>query len=103
MVTTSPDFASRQTLAHLEFHDYVIAEITRCCGPQLPHFRAREVTGGFLERFGPGDAMAVCRQAFGPHGGYWRGAPVTVARFGPGHDSFFALPLLAEARGDDAP
>jgi hypothetical protein len=41
--------------------------------------------------------MAVCEQAFGVHGGMWRGAPVTVRRFEGSQDPYFAGPLLEEA------
>lgn len=79
------------------FPDYVQAEITRTTGPQLACYRAAEILTGFWDRLGALPAMAVCELAFGPHGGMWRGAPVTVLRFQEGHDEFFARPLLAEA------
>jgi hypothetical protein len=38
--------------------------------------------------------MGACSRAFGEHGGYWRGAPVTPLRFAERQDGFFASPLL---------
>lgn len=80
------------------FAGHVIGEIARTRGPQLPCYRSGEVLNGFLARFGLGDGMAICDRAFNGHGGMWRGAPVTVARFAAGQDDFFARPLLEEAR-----
>lgn len=84
---------TRETLGAL-----ILSEIARCNGPQLPCFNAEQIIDGFWERFGP-DSMVICHQAFVVHNGMWRGAPVTVQRFQPHHDDFFAVPLLAEAQG----
>ena len=78
-----------------EFAAYVLSEIERCNGPQLPCYQAEPILEGFLSRF-PENATAICAQAFGAYSGMWRGAPVTVLRFQEGHDHFFALPLLEE-------
>lgn len=95
LLSSSPESgeATRESLA-----GHVLAEITRTCGPQLPCYQSGEILGGFFDRFGPADGMAICNQAFGPHGGTWRCAPVTVMRFQASNDSYFALPLLEEAR-----
>lgn len=61
------------------------------------------ILNGFFSRFGAEDGMAICHQAFNVHGGMWRGAPVTVARFAEGQDGYFALPLLEEARAAARP
>lgn len=87
------DGITRESLA-----GHIRSEIVRTCGPQLPCYRAAEIINGFFDRFGPAGTMAVCDQVFGVHGGMWRGAPVTVLRFQPGHDDYFALPLLEECR-----
>ena len=84
------------------FADHVLGEIARTRGPQLPCYQAGEILSGFLGRFGPEEAMAICHRAFTVHDGMWRSAPVTVMRFQPGHDEYFAVPLLAEARAAGA-
>lgn len=78
---------------------FILSEITRCTGPQLPNYQAEHILDGFWERFGP-DGMVICKRAFGARNGMWRGAPVTLLRFQPQHDSYFAIPLLEEARTD---
>lgn len=80
------------------FADHVLGEIERTRGPQLPCYRAGEILAGFLDRFGLDAGMAICGRAFGVHDGMWRSAPVTVMRFQPGNDDYFAVPLLAEAQ-----
>lgn len=90
---------SPETVTPDSFPGYVLSEIARTSGPQVPCARAEGILRAFLERFGPDKAMAVCRAAFGLHGGFWRGAPVTPLRFDERQDDFFALPLLAEAAG----
>jgi hypothetical protein len=77
---------------------HILSEIERCHGPQLPCYSTEQILSGFWERFGA-DGMAICHQAFTVHDGMWRGAPVTVLRFQPNQDSYFAVPLLAEALG----
>lgn len=95
LLSPSPqdDAISPESLA-----EHILAEITRTGGPQLPCYDAEEIVNGFLGRFSAAEVMAVCRQAFGVHGGMWRGAPVTVRRFRQSNDAYFALPLLEEAR-----
>lgn len=82
--------------------DYILAEIARCCGPQLPCPGQDQILAAFRDRLGD-RAMAVCHQAFKVHNGVWQGAPVTVRRFQESHDQFFSIPLLAEpeANGND--
>jgi hypothetical protein len=75
--------------------DYVLAEITRCCGPQLPCPGQDLILAGFADRWGD-QAMDICRQVFGTHNGFWMSAPVTVRRFHHSQDDFFAIPLRAE-------
>jgi len=77
--------------------EHILGQIARYGGPQLPCYQTGEILGGFIERWGA-DAMAIVIQAFEVHHGMWRGAPVTIQRFGSRHDDFFAIPLLAEAR-----
>jgi hypothetical protein len=77
--------------------DHIRAEIARTCGPQLPCYRGDEIISGFFTRFGAAGGMAICDQVFGVHDGMWRGAPVTLLRFQPSNDGYFALPLLEEA------
>jgi len=79
------------------FPAYVLGEILRTSGPSVACARAEEILGEFWDRFGADKAMAVCAAAFGRHGGFWRGAPVTPLRFAEGQDDFFALQLLAGA------
>jgi hypothetical protein len=76
---------------------FILGEILRCNGPQLPCYQERSILAGFLERFTADEAALICHQAFGVHGGMWRQAPVTVLRFSGEHDSYFAIPLLEEA------
>jgi hypothetical protein len=89
-----PDVITSESLAA-----HILAEIARTGGPQLPCYRSPEILNGFFERFGPEGGMAICDQAFGVHNGMWRSAPVTVWRFQATHDTYFANPLLEEARG----
>lgn len=95
LISASPQ-ASGVTAGSFAAH--VLGEIARACGPQLPCYRSGEILSGFIARFGLDDGMAICDRAFSVHGGTWRGAPVTVARFADGQDDFFARPLLEEAR-----
>ncbi|SRR5579859_3423546 len=88
----TPGITSEALSAH------ILAEIARTCGSQLPCYRQDEILSSFFDRFGPEAGMAICEQAFGVHGGMWRGAPVTVRRFGESQDPYFANPLLEEAR-----
>jgi hypothetical protein len=95
LLSPSPETAeiTRESLAA-----HILAEITRTRGAQLPCYQAGDILSGFIDRFGPDDGMAICNQAFIAHGGMWRSAPVTVMRFQPGQDAYFAVPLLEEAR-----
>jgi hypothetical protein len=92
-----PDVAPG-TLTAGDFSAYVLSEITRVCGPQLPCPGAQDILNGFYERFGPDDGMAVVTRALGHGNGFWRNAPVTVSRFRESNDDYFARPLLEEAR-----
>lgn len=92
----SPPAPSEATAESLGAH--ILDQIAHYSGPQLPCYTADEILRGFFERFGPADGMAICAQAFEVHHGMWRGAPVTIQRFAPGQDSYFAIPLLDEAR-----
>ena len=82
--------------------EHILLRIAETCGAQLPCYRSDEILNGFLDRWTPDEVMAICEQAFTVHKGMWRGAPVTVLRFQPGHDQFFAAPLLEEARNRSA-
>jgi hypothetical protein len=81
-----------------DFCAYVIEEITRIHGPQLPAKGVQAALEGFCERFSVAVAVQVARAAFEVHNGFWEGAPVTWRRFAEGHDSFFARPILAAMR-----
>ena len=91
----SPPAPPQVTAESLGAH--ILDQIAHYGGPQLPCYSAKEILAGFFARFGA-DGMKICAQAFEVHRGMWRGAPVTIHRFGPGHDAYFAIPLLDEAR-----
>lgn len=74
---------------------YITTEIIRCNGPQLPCYSEDQILDGFWERFGV-RGMTIARQAFAARNGMWCGAPVTILRFQPHHDPYFAIPLLGE-------
>lgn len=74
---------------------YVIGEAERLTGPQLPVPVAEEIFSGFIARFGPEEAWRIAHAAIEVHRGMWVGAPITPRRFLPGHDGFFARPILA--------
>jgi hypothetical protein len=74
---------------------FIISEIARCSGPQLPNYQEQDILDGFWERFGSA-GMVICERAFGVYNGMWRGAPITLLRFQPRHDVYFAIPLLEE-------
>ena len=78
-----------------EMEAYFLGEIRRLTGPQLPAGDATGIFEQFIRRFGERDAWRIARAAVEVHKGYWRGAPVTLNRFRPGHDEFFARPVLA--------
>jgi hypothetical protein len=90
---------SSQSVTRESFPGHVLAEITRTSGPQPPAARAVETLEEFWDRIGPDKALMVCSLVFGRHRGYWRGAPVSPARFAPHMDDFFALAVL-EAGGE---
>jgi hypothetical protein len=75
--------------------EYITEEVVRVHGPQLPARDVQETLRGFCERFGVPAAVRIARAAFEIYSGFWEGAPVTWKRFGPGHDEFFAQPILA--------
>jgi hypothetical protein len=83
------------------FTGYVLAEIRRTAGAQLPCPRAGEILTAFWDRLGPDKALLACSLAFGARGGFWRGAPVTPLRFAESQDDFFALPLLASGEAGE--
>lgn len=76
---------------------YVTEEIGRIHGEQLPGEDPGEVLAGWCERTGIPAAVRAARYVFEVRGGMWRGAPVTLKRFTPGHDSFFSDPIIAES------
>jgi hypothetical protein len=78
-----------------DLYEYVSEEITRASGPQLPAKAAQATIEDFALRFGVPVAVRMARAAFEVYGGKWQGAPITWRRFAPGHDEFFAKPLLA--------
>jgi hypothetical protein len=73
---------------------YIAEEIVRAHGPQLPARDVQSALEGFCARFGIIAAVRIARAAFEVYGGMWEGAPVTWRRFTPGHDLFFARPIL---------
>jgi hypothetical protein len=83
------------------FAEWVLAEILRTAGPQVPYPQAQKIFEAFWDRFGPDKALLACSLAFEVHGGFWRGAPVTPLRFREHQDGFFALPLLAAGDGGE--
>lgn len=92
------DFASPSPqaagLTRDSFAGYVLAEILRTCGVQVPVPRAQEILTAFWDRLGPEKAVHAADLAFGRCDGFWRSAPVTPLRFAESQDEFFALPLL---------
>lgn len=90
--------ASPETVT-VPLDEHILGLIARYSGPQLPNYQTGEILGGFIQRHGPDNVMAICHQAFEVHQGMWRGAPVTIQRFQRHHDDFFAIPLLEEALG----
>lgn len=81
-----------------DIYIYVREEMTRIHGEQLPSVSLTETMREFCGRFGTETAVRIVRAAFEIYGGMWQGAPVTIKRFLPSHDGFFALPLLAHAQ-----
>jgi hypothetical protein len=74
---------------------YVTEEILRLNGPQLPGKAAQQTIESFCSRYGTDTAVRIARAVFEVYQGRWQGAPVTWRRFAPGHDAFFAEPILA--------
>lgn len=74
---------------------FVRSEITRMNGPQLPIQQEDQIINEFFDRYGV-MGVKIARHAFGFYDGMWRGAPVTVRRFAPGQDVYFAAPILRE-------
>jgi hypothetical protein len=74
---------------------YIIGEIARVNGPQLPVQQTDQIITGFFERHGA-MGVRIARLVFSRYQGMWRGAPVTVRRFDAGQDQFFAAPLIRE-------
>ena len=72
---------------------FIRHEIDRVNGPQLPVQQEGQIISGFFSRFGS-NGVKIARHAFGPGGGMWCGAPVTVRRFAEGQDAYFAEPIL---------
>lgn len=87
---------SGQGITREDFPGHVEAEILRTTGPHVACPAAREILTAFWDRLGPGPALEAAARAFGPHRGFWRGAPVTPLRFSASQDEFFARPLLEE-------
>jgi hypothetical protein len=56
---------------------------------------------GLLDRLGPERALAVASAAFGEHGGFWMGAPITPLRFQPTHDAYFSQAILTAGGAGD--
>jgi hypothetical protein len=92
---------SPQAVTRESFAGHVLGEILRASGPQPPCPKAAEILNAFWDRLGPDKALLACSLAFGPHRGYWHGAPVTPLRFAESQDDFFALPLLESGDGSE--
>jgi hypothetical protein len=95
-----PEISATSGMNRDSFPGHVLAEIARTTGPQPRCPGAERILAEYWDRLGPGRALAVCSAAFGEHGGYWQGAPITPRRFLPSHDSYFTEPILAAAPGD---
>jgi len=86
-----------------DVYAYTLEELLRVHGPQLPslgtdeHFR--KIMDEFCERFGIPAAARIVRAVFEVYNGMWQGAPLTILRFTPGHDSFFSDQILAAHGG----
>lgn len=95
-----PEITETGEIDRDSFPGHVLAEIARTTGPQPPCFSSGQILLAYWDRVGAEKALAVCRSAFGRHGGYWQGAPITPRRFLPTHDSYFTEPIFAAAPGD---
>jgi hypothetical protein len=94
-----PEITEADEIDRDSFPGHVLAEIARTTGPQPPCLGSEQILLDYWDRLGAERALAVCSAAFGGHGGYWHGAPVTPRRFQLSHDSYFTEPILA-ATGD---
>jgi hypothetical protein len=74
---------------------YILEEVRRVHGPQLPARDVKSVLEGFCARFTVPVAACIARAAFEVYGGMWEGAPVTWRRFSATHDEFFSAPIIA--------
>jgi hypothetical protein len=90
-----PSQLPEQEWTRADLARFIHREIARVNGPQLPVLQADEIITGFYARFGF-NGVKIVRYVFGTLGGMWRGAPVTVRRFAPGQDMYFAEPILRE-------
>jgi hypothetical protein len=95
-----PEITQTGSIDRNSFPGHVLAEIARTTGPQPPCSSSEWILLDYWDRLGPERSMAVCSAAFGEHGGYWHGAPITPRRFQPTHDFYFTEPILAAAPGD---
>lgn len=78
-----------------DFAAFVLEEINRACGEQLPVSDGDAILAGFFDRWGAETAVRIAKAAFELYGGFWANAPVTVRRFADTHDEFFAYRILA--------
>jgi hypothetical protein len=82
-----------------ELRDYVLAQVERIHGPQVrDERRENTIFMAFAARW-PEQAMEIARYAFeggeNDTQGFWKGAPVLVARFHRTSDNYFAVPIAA--------
>lgn len=82
---------------------YVLGEIEKRHGPQVRDTaKEQAIFSDFLKRWGD-DAPIIAVAAFEIYDGMWANAPITVTRFKPASDEFFARRILAgEIPGDAA-
>jgi hypothetical protein len=90
-----PEIIENGEIGRDSFPGHVLAEIARTTGPQPICPGSEQILLAYWDRLGPEKALAVCSAAFGEHGGYWHGAPVTPRRFLPTHDSYFTEQISA--------
>ena len=80
----------------VELRDFVVAQIVERFGA-FPRDSRKEhaIFNRFISTFGPSDAAAIARYAFGPScDGWWGKAPIQIQRFCKGSDSYFAHVIL---------
>lgn len=77
-----------------QLRDYVMRSIAERHGPQPRHesHKINSVFKSFAARWG-NQAGPIARFAFEQQDGFWRSAPVTLARFTKGNDDYFAGPI----------